>query len=104
MYSFWRPDKTHPKRFIFNYVHRTIGISTFIFSSKFKTLLKDVLFLIIFYKEILIASYNDISWRNDERNAIGPDRMGHNDRMGHLGGRFASVYRDIQNYIRRSQR
>jgi hypothetical protein len=30
--AFFRPDKTHPKRFIFNYFHRTVGLSAFFLS------------------------------------------------------------------------
>ena len=31
--AFFRVDKDHPKRFIFNHIHRTLGIVTFILAS-----------------------------------------------------------------------
>ena len=32
--AFFRPINSHPQRFVFNYLHRTIGFITFVLSSK----------------------------------------------------------------------
>jgi hypothetical protein len=52
--AFFRVDKDHPKRFLFNYFHRTLGVLTFLLASKFNF---SCLFILInIHLNILVVS------------------------------------------------
>lgn len=65
-----RPLKEHPKRFVFNYAHRTLGITTFVLSSI--DLIRFFHFLIKSLMNLLfLKSCNSFSWCKYRQNESG---------------------------------